>query len=424
MTKQILILFLITFLFLTKSIAIELNKNKNSSVNFHGYFRDGFGVSDQGDKQTSFGLPFAAAKYRLGNENDTDVELAVDYRYYVNGINNNKHVQLYFMMDGYATYENDFKLERIPQIYASFNNIIADGINVWIGRRYYDRKDIHMNDHFWLNTAQNADKGAAAGIEGVVLSGVKLKFAVIQGIDNQADNTMTLFYDLRVSDIPLNESGKLTLWGIYAKRYAPEDTSVPLLLALENKNGYGFGGWYDLKIGNTITNTTAVLYRYGAAVPSHDFNHNPLINDPSIQDVNYLEINNNFLYEGMKNLSMQWASVYRITEQTQTTKGTYDINWYSTGVRPIYYLSQYMNLATEVGYDYIDNKSSQQKGSLFKGTVALELTLEKGYYKRPVLRLFQTVAKWDNDFKGDVGGTAYMNSTKGYSTGAQVEWWW
>jgi maltoporin len=410
----------------TDLTAVEVMKSDESTLGFHGYVRHGFGVSDKGDKQSAFGLQGvgAASKYRLGNENDTDVELAVDYRYYYDGKGNDGHVQLYVMTDGYATNEDDFKLDRIPQLYASFNNMVADGVNVWVGRRYYDRKDIHMNDHFWLNTGQHADAGAAAGVEGLSVGDAKLKVAVIQAIDNHAAdtvdpdrNTMTLFYDARLTDIEIG-TGKLSFWAMYADRSSNPDAS------LFGDDGYGIGGWYDLKAGETITNTTALLYKEGAAVPRHDFNHNPLINDPAILDVSFIELNNNFLIEAQPEWSMQWAVVYRTTEQTDTTYGSYDIDWYSTGVRPIIYFSRHLSLATEIGYDYIDNEGMNKSGGLIKGTVALQLAIEPGYYKRPVLRLFYTAASWDDDFKGDVGGTAYAEATRGYSTGVQMEWWW
>ena len=405
-------------------VALELPDDNKSTLDSDGYFRHGFGVSDKGDNQTAFGLPFAPAKYRLGNENDTDLELALDYRYYVDGRQNKKNIQFYVMTDGYSTYDQNFKLNQIPQLYLSFNDFIGKGVNLWVGRRYYDRKAMEINDHFWLNTGQNAVAGGAAGVENIPLGNAKLKFALIQAIDTDVNNTMSLFYDARISEIKLNNFGEFTFWVTYAKRYATYQSTNPVLSTLKDKNGYGIGFWYDLDIGEKVSNTFVALYKKGAVVPQSDFNHNPLINNPLVKDAKYLEINNDFVYENKPNYSVEWAMLFRKTEQTDSSDKTYDINWYSSGIRPVIYLSRHLNLATELGYDYINNRGTLQEGGLIKGTVALQLSMERGYYERPVVNFFYTAAKWDSDFKGSVGGNAYNNATQGSSFGVQTEWWW
>jgi hypothetical protein len=45
-------------------------KPKVGDVQFHGYFRAGFGVSSEGGRQVCFQTPGSFAKYRLGNECD------------------------------------------------------------------------------------------------------------------------------------------------------------------------------------------------------------------------------------------------------------------------------------------------------------------------------------------------------------------
>ena len=413
----------IIVLLMSNVIAIELPDDNKSTLDSDGYFRHGFGVSDKGGEQTAFGLPFAPAKYRLGNENDTNLELALDYHYYVDGVNNKKNVQFYVMMDGYATYDENFEFNNVPQLYLSFNGFIGEDINIWVGRRYYDRKAMEINDHYWLNVGQHST-GGAAGIENIPIGNAKLKFAVFQGIDTESDSIMSLFYDARVSDIKLNNFGELTLWAMYAQRYAPNNPTDSSLSTLKNQGGYGVGFWHDLKVKKKISNTFALVYKNGAAVPQHDFNYNPLINNPDIKDVNYLEINNDFVYENKPDYSIEWAMAFRKTLQTNNANKTYDIDWYSSGIRPIIYFSRHLNLATELGYDYIDNKETRQEGGLVKGTIALQLSMERGYYERPVIRFFYTAAKWDRDFQGEVGGDAYKNVTEGNSIGVQTEWWW
>ncbi len=46
---------------------------------------------------------------------------------------------------------------------------------IWIGRRFYDRHDIHINDFFFLNTLQGFDGG---GIRDMDLGFGKLALAM------------------------------------------------------------------------------------------------------------------------------------------------------------------------------------------------------------------------------------------------------
>ena len=104
------------------------------------------------------------------------------------------------------------------------------------------------------------------------------------------------------------------------------------------------------------------------------------------------------------------------------------LNWASTGVRPIFYFSKHINLAIEAGVDYVDDKINNRKGSLTKLTTALQLSADRGFYSRPVLRLFVTLADWSESLKGQIGDTPgnapYGTVTNGWSVGAQAEVWW
>ena len=51
------------------------------------------------------------------------------------------------------------------------------GAQIWAGKRFYQRKDIHILDFYYLN-----DSGTGAGVEGIPVGNLgQASFAVITG---------------------------------------------------------------------------------------------------------------------------------------------------------------------------------------------------------------------------------------------------
>jgi maltoporin len=190
------------------------------------------------------------------------------------------------------------------------------------------------------------------------------------------------------------------------------------------------GIWHDQAnfLGLGGSNTVAGTYRHGAALVQGTFNARPVREDQGFDLSNAAawEINNNFLMEPSNKWSMQWAVVLRSEDRGLGRSDK--IKWYSTGIRPIYYISDHVNIAFELGYDYVDNEILDRKGGLTKATLALQLARGRGYYNRPVLRLFGTYARWSDAFEGLIGNTPgsapYGDDTKGWTVGTQIEAWW
>jgi maltoporin len=134
-----------------------------------------------------------------------------------------------------------------------------------------------------------------------------------------------------------------------------------------------------------------------------------------------LQISNDWLFENDR-YAINWVILMR-----RTDKGTAPdskINWYSTGLRPQFYLTEKWNVAFEQGLDYVQNKISGQQGSLSKSTLALQYIEKNKYYQRPAYRLFATYAKWSDDFIGQVGGDTFAGQDNGWNFGLQIESWW
>lgn len=406
------------------TIASDAN-NRQHSFTYHGYFRSSLGFSEDGKTQAKFQLPGARAKYRLGNEPDTNMELQFDYRYQLKDPENkNANIQSVIMLDGFTHQgdNNNFGLNHLAQAYLSFNQFV-DG-NIWLGRRYYQRKSIHIMNHFWLNPGQNSNAGV--GIESLSPGMGKLDLALFRNEDNfEIANTDYLInstvIDARWRGLPLTKKTTLTLWAQLAHRGALAS------LNYGTKSGHSLGGWIDYK-AEKLKNTTALLYQTGAAITQSDTNPRTIREDQGweLDKAQIIEINNVLTYETLPDYSFQWSLLYR--QDDRGTVGDSTIKWYSSGIRPLFYFSRHINLALEAGVDYVDDEINNRSGSLNKITIALQISADRGFKSRPVLRLFATVADWGDDFKGEVGNipgdAPYGSNTSGWTLGAQTETWW
>lgn len=417
--------FILIISFISINIHAEDIITGQQSLEFHGYFRGGLGMSESATSQAKFQAPGTRASYRLGNEPDTNLELQLNYNYEVND-SDNSYIQGIFMLDGYKPHgeSNDFTVDHLAQGYLSFNQFFNSDTKLWLGRRYYDRKDIHIMDHTWLNPGQGSHVGV--GIEDVTAGTGKLNIALFRYEDNfDISGTSYLInstgIDARWHDLDISENLKLTLWAGLSLRH--ELTA----LNYDNQSGYGLGGWLDHKSIET-KNTTVFIYQAGSAITQGDYNARPVREDTgwNLEDASSIELSNTFTYESLPDLSYQWTVLYRQEDHGLT--GNTKFNWYSTGIRPIFYFSKHLNLAFEAGADYIDDDINNRSGTLSKLTTALQVSAGQGFYNRPVLRFFITLADWSDELTGLVGNTPgdapYANDTQGWTIGAQVEAWW
>lgn len=427
------VLFLFLWLSTTNSAADDLEPTSAkflSYFDFIGYTRIGTGESSGGGTQARFQAPGATAGYRLGNEADIGFEAGIKFSYPLDETQTKRIEALYFLVD-YQAFGNENLFYRDPDVVQAsvrFEKVLHPKLDVWFGRTYYDRKAIHMNDHFWLNTGHGAHFGA--GIE-LDTSVGELKIAAFQLKDD--DNSLkkdihSSAYDFRLLDIELNRQHKLNLFAEYVHRDGGDPLTVNgSSIKTDSKDGFGFAAWVDSQFSENITNTAALIYRQGAAFRQSSFNPNPVREDQGfdLDDAHYWELNNNFVYDSDV-YSIGWATVIR--SEDRGVQNNSDIHWYSTGVRPIVYLTDNFNIAFEAGIDYVDNDVLDVSGQVSKFTAALQYSKSRGYHSRPVVRLFATKAYWSDDFEGLVGAgpddAPFADDTEGLTFGIQFEHWW
>lgn len=174
-------------------------------VEIHGYMRSGVGRSSNGGEQGSFYLPGAINNpsggpgYRLGNEQDNYFELAVDVRAYEKGDTNFKlHFRPTFRQwndardasvdaGGNVDYSHSATQNQMVYLREAWgeangvlgnSNLLKDA-SLWMGRRFYQRHDIHMLDFYYWNNS-----GDGVGLENVNVGLGKLSYAYIQADRN------------------------------------------------------------------------------------------------------------------------------------------------------------------------------------------------------------------------------------------------
>jgi maltoporin len=419
-------------------------------VDFHGYFRAGYGRDDKGGPQVGFQAPGALSKYRLGNEAENYGEIMFGKNFYVpnlfsldpqvrpDGTPTGPIARVETMISFYNPYQDLLSSGgtsfAVPEVFASIGNVVAGqpSMKFWAGSRYYRRQDIHISDFFFYNMS-----GTGGGVEDFELPFGKMAFAWIgaasssgfsdvpQPDPNNKAGFSKANYDLSLYDVPL-PLGKGEFGVVYARadsgldafgRSAPnsQGASFTFLHTAEKFISDDGANKFSLQFGTgpaktfisgfeTFTLTNGVFIR-----PDADSSWRFRATEHFIANVN-------------EHFSIGPALVYQITDYAD---GSGLVHWGSAGVRPILQFDKYFSLAFEGGVDWVGNTGPNSSSSyLYKLTLAPQVSLGNRFFSRPVLRAFITYAHWGEPFRGQVGGNDYMDSTQGLTYGVQMEAWW
>src|SRR5215471_15656504 len=218
---------------LDESFIKSLTRNFTFSV----YIRSGVGFNGNGGPQDfSFSIPEnVGGRWRLGNENDTYMELTWKQAHLLGDSPDLMDVSMTFTPaitynTTKVTFSNQFvngAQWAMRQAFLEAKNFIksAPEVTVWGGQRFYDRHDIHMHDLFFDDYS-----GYGAGIDNIDIGFGKILISYLGGIRDDFNFSSTTtgttvndprrggFYmhtaDARIHDIDLF-GGKLELIGDY-----------------------------------------------------------------------------------------------------------------------------------------------------------------------------------------------------------------
>ena len=403
---------------------------------FHGYLRSGFGVDGNGKGQQPFAAPLAGSKYRLGNEAETYLETTFAY-----GAVTDEPEPAWFdtrITIAYVTptsQSNNFTTTfSLREAYA-----LARGVwpgqphaTFWAGARFYDRHDAHITDFYYRDPS-----GFGGGVEDVALGpSSKLAVAWIGGSQDQLDPNGT---------VPPDELFRLNKNTLDARVYAIPAGRARLSFALDlshfNGDQMATDGapiLIDDSVGLAGTAIAewpftggrykvALQYGTGAASDFRSVLSRPLGRTfvpgehVRLDDLWQFRIVNDLLIDQRGPWELQALGVYQEYENGAAAHSR--IRWISLGARPVRRMSRHASIAAEAGWDHTV-QSDLPGGSLFKLTVAPQITPAFKFLSRPSLRAFATWARWSDSFRGKVAPASYPDGVAGSAFGVQIESWW
>lgn len=435
--------------FAESPLGARLEQVLQDFVEFHGYFRAGYGRDNEGGSQVAFQAPGAFSKYRLGNEAENYGELMFGKNFYVpnlfsldpqlrpDGTPTGPIARVETMISVYNPYQDLLNSGStsfgLPELFASIGNVVPSqpSMKFWAGSRYYRRQDIHIIDFFFYNMS-----GTGGGIEDFELPFGKMAFAWIGAASTsgfsdlpQPDpNNKAGFskgnWDLRLYDVTL-PLGKGEFGVVYAHADSGKDASgnsapgsdgasVNFLHTAEQFISTDGANKFSLQFGTGPAKTFTSGFET-FTLPTGVFIRPDVNNSWRFRATEHFTANLN------EHFSIGPALVYQFSDYTQYGG---IVQWVSAGVRPILHFNKYISLAFEGGVDWVKNNDQGTSDYLYKLTLAPQISLGNRFFSRPVIRAFVTYAHWGDQFKGQVGGNDYADDTEGLTYGVQMEAWW
>ena len=396
--------------------------------NFTARARSGVGSTDKGGQQLCFKAAGAPSKYRLGNECETYAELQFDANLFdQDGVQFYLDTNLAYKVAQQDDYETTEPAVREMNLKAAglFGDALTDSM-LWVGKRIYNRHDIHMIDYYYWNLA-----GPGVGIENIDVGMGMLDIAWVSNqnevIYNEWNYTSTAgdlgykteaittnIIDVRWNDIPIMDHLKLELGLDYGTGNPPDKllagSAETFSKSYFDKNGWMFTGeltWDDLRGFNKffVQYATDAMTGPGAGTAGM-----------YLQTTGWFKGNKlwRIMDHGAVSLMPKLDMMYVIgVTQVKYDKDTMyphygkKTTWATAGVRPSWNWNDLTSTTIELGYDQVKNAhSSYQMGSmlysselfkskLWKFTIAQQFHPQFGGWVRPQIRIFATYADWN-----------------------------
>ena len=387
---------------------------------FQGYLRAGVG-SSEGQKQACFQLAGAQSKYRLGNECDNYSELELDQKMFQfeSGMQLSAvgMVSLASDLNRTPTFNDSDGSNgriRLPQSYVQLTDIPGlDTARVWLGRIYYHRNDVNINDFFYWNPS-----GLGSGIDNISV-GHDLKFSYGFFREDTVDSKdLATRHDFQLSGFHPNPDGELQFGLSYIPERAP-------LRGEDGVQENAHGGWsvtaQHTQI-NLLGGKNKLALQYGVGPGTGLGSTGTLTNDTRYKSLRVVEA---FGWQATQNFGGQLVGVYQ-----RDIAPTGSQTWVSLGVRPEYAFTKHFKLQGDLGQDIVTPDDGPTR-NLTKASIALTLGVDRAFMARPELRLFYTYAHWNQAAQqaaapGDTLSStgAFGDSRDGSTVGLQLEWWW
>ena len=496
---------------LSAVVTLALSSAAASAVDFHGYARAGMQASTQGGEVYCLGNGTSGHKVgRLGDECDTYAEIALSQEVYnkagskftVNTLiaygtyeAGDDHDDVSQDLQGNswqgtggiqnrsdsrsATYANPWGGQRLSarELWAGYQT--DSGYQIWAGKRFYQRKDIHILDLYYLNNS-----GYGAGIENISVGGLgNLNFAVTKWSVNGKDmyreswdnapgtnndrlypmNRHVYKLDARWNAIPVG-FGTLDAAVIYALPFISDHQ--------KEKSDYdsrttqaNSGVLVTLDHASSVnTDSVSLMNKFIVQYGTNGFayvgqfkNHAGDNYTPDIDAQGFRVIDWGTFDAGNFGLgySLLWAHLNSGEDHGTNGNNAWVYTrsgWeYSIVLRPEYKWTEYTRTTLELGYskmkttDWVaknlTNTEALENPDAYKITLAQQFTPGKGFWSRPAIRFYVSYIGGDqlahgNNFHTSDGsakpdwqaGRLFRDANNGHNYqvtfGTQVEAWW
>jgi len=385
------------------AVAATLAAGSAFAVDFHGYMRAGTGISGNGDADVSF---MKNGIGRLGNENDNYYEIGLAENLKTGDQTWRIESMVAQGNDGAVGWEDgDF---NVAQFAVKAKGLIASDkdATLWAGKTYYQRKDIHITDFYFLNTS-----GTGGGIENLSVGNQKLSLALIQ--DGEDDNGSGYIFDARLANIGLWENATLELAAAYNFSTEKDDKTINgddgILATAIVHQGLSIGfNQTILQYGTAGYGVQAANF-WGAGTY---YDRSGLQNDAT----GYRLLN-----WGVINLGENWEMGHQLAYLAGSDigydGGQGDSDQFSVVVRPMYKWNDTMRTVFEAGYNAGENEEGKDFGA-HKLTVAQAWAMGDSFWARPELRIYGSyITDEEGKTFGDKGDSDFV-------FGIQAEAWW
>lgn len=455
---------------MTSAIALSLQSFSAQAAEgfeYHGYLRVGTGLSKKQTQNACYRLLHTGgAPYRLGNECEFYMESIFTHTFKKDNESDSPwfktSLNLALVSDTLQTFEStaggDFEIAN-REVYVEAGNVVSKDSVLWVGKRFYKRRDIHMFDLFLLETV-----GTGGGLYDIAAGPGKAHVAWVQNRSNStftsgtatATAPMVSSADIRY-DLPLGEGSNLETILIYGQK-SGEPAKGEAGVEYEKVSGANLTFIYGTDFAKASSNRVFLQYGqglFGAAlgttnlVTGFESDASTIVKGAGssdlkkeLEDSRTLRIADDFVYNA-EAWELGLALVYSDEDfgGANLTDGTEADNRriLMAGVRPSYYLSKFWKVTLDSGYTTIENNSrtdsssgtpvtTQEDNKLMKNTIALQVSPASGFGVRPALRFYVTHADWDKDttpyMNFSNGNQVYATDTDGVSYGIQAEAWW
>jgi len=409
----------------------------DSNISMMGYFRDGWATSSKGGPAIEtpgsngvFATPGMDYKLRLGNEEDNYGEWGLDDTVYKDKSGVEAHYGVMFDYDGTVnTSSGTAQTIGIQQNYVKIKIPQLAGATFWGGKQYYERENINMIDHFYLNLSD-----AGLGVENINTGFGILSFSVfgVQFADpaNAGSNMMFLRPDIRLQGIPAWPGGTLLvdLNAMSLSRHSG--------LTSGQDEGGGFWGTLEWTQANILggNNDIALQYASGAdagcgpGAPGFAYN-SPIYGQSSKLDSNNSQfaVWEQLLLQPTNNFQIDVGATFQ--QKTFGVPGGTNITGTDFGIftSPKFWVWDYFAIQGDLGYTSVKRKGEDVR-TLVKWTIAptlLPATADQnGFFVRPELRVFVSGGTWNAaSTNAGIAGGSYGTDTSGVLYGVQAEGW-